>query len=198
MRIDVEVVVYRFEPIAPLDLTPQPEPAADDRSGPPLSQGYIFTLIATVAPEYCDPATLDAIATIEGDAWYHGQNLESILNRFEAQDESLPAEVGKNIYYSMQSQFRAMGLASPQDVVLTLPSMWQFVTRGDSGAWRSTMVGPHHARLELEQPYNCRFEHGALHGALEAFDAVDVQIDHVQCMRDGAPCCVLDVRWQEA
>lgn len=189
--------MYRFQPKAPLDFTPYPEPPLDDRSGPPLSQGYIFLMIATLASEHCRPATRAALAQIEGTTWYHGQNLETILTEFEEQDPGLPAEVGKNIYYALQSQFRAMGLNTPSDVITTLPAMWHYATRGDSGVWRSTLLGPGAARVELEQPYNCRFEHGALHGALEAFDATDVVIDHRQCMRNGATCCVLEVRWSE-
>lgn len=190
--------MYRFQRSAPLDLTVYPELSQDHRSGPPLSQGFVLTLISTVAAEYCQPATLDALAQVDPNAWYHGQILESVLNQFEDQDPMLPAEIGKNIYYSLRSQFTAMGLSTPVDVINTLPMIWQHVTRGESGGWRTTHVAPHTARLEVAQPYNCRFEEGALVGALEAFDATDVQVEHQQCMRNGAACCVFNVSWQDA
>ena len=189
--------MYRFERHAPLDTTPYPDPADDDRKGPPLSQGFLLTMIGTLAAEHCSPETLEAFSDIEPNTWYHGQLLESVLNDFEDQDAELPVDIGKNIYYTLRSQFRSMGLSEPKDVIATMPSLWQHVTRGDSGEWRSSFHSPQHATVELEQPYNCHFEAGALHGALEAFDATDVIVKHVQCMRDGAPCCILDVSWQK-
>jgi hypothetical protein len=189
--------VYTFQPSPSLDTTRYPEPPLSDRSGPPLSQGFVLTLIATVAAEYCSEETLSVLNQVEPLAWYHGELLEGVLDEFERCDPALPAEIGKNIYYTLRSQFMAMGIVTPTDVVNTLPAVWQHVTRGDSGEWRSTIVGPGHARIEVDQPYNCHFEEGALQGALEAFDAFDVEIDHSQCKRHGAPFCVFDVRWQE-
>lgn len=188
--------MYRFSPTPVLDLATYPDPGPD-RSGPPLSQGFVLLLISTVAAEYCSPETLSALAGIDPNGWYSGQLLESVLSDFEQRDPALPAEIGKNIYYTLGGQFTAMGLRTPSDVITTLPSMWQFVTRGDSGEWRSELLGPGRARLEAEQPYNCMFEQGAVQGALEAFDAYDVQIEHAQCARHGAPCCVFDISWRE-
>jgi hypothetical protein len=192
-----EALVYRFQGSTTLDITQYPEPSVGDRSGPPLTQGFLLTLIATVMPDYCSPETLAVLNQIDPQAWYHGELLETVLDEFERKDPALPAEIGKNIYYTLRSQFVAMGLQTPSDVINSLPSSWLYATRGDSGEWRSTMLGPQHARIELEQPYNCQFEQGAMVGALESFDAADVTIDHTQCMRHGAPYCVFDVRWQE-
>jgi hypothetical protein len=191
--------MYRFEHRVPLDLTmyPDPGPAADDRTGPPLSQGLIMTLVNTVASEYLDEATIDAIDSLDPDGWYHGQILETVLNELEDQSPELPGDIGKNIYYTLRSQFVAMGLKAPADVITTMPNLWRFVTRGDSGDWRTELRGPGAARIELDQPYNCRFEEGAIQGALEAFDARDVRVAHPQCRRDGAPFCVLDITWTE-
>lgn len=183
---------YR-EPMKPV---PYPEPLNDDRTGPALSKGFVLTLIGTVTAEYCSPETLEMIEDIDSYAWYHGQILENVLNEFEDRDPALPAEVGKNIYYVLRGQFMEMGLQSPTDVIVTMPDVWRAVTRGDSGEWRTQMIGPTQAHVETEQPYNCQFEQGALQGALEAFDAFDVQIDHTTCMRRGDPWCTFEVRWK--
>lgn len=189
--------MYRFEHSAPLDFTPYVEPAPHDRNGPPLSQGFLLTMINIVAADHCDSDLCDAMMQSDPECWYHGQLFESILNEFERKDATLPGEIGKNIYYMLRSEFTAMGLHTPTDVIETLPRVWAHVTRGNSGEWRTEMLGPCHARIEMEQPYNCRFEEGAVQGALEAFDALAVEIKHVQCMRDGSPYCVLEARWQE-
>ncbi|NOK58196.1 MAG: hypothetical protein GFH27_549279n3 [Chloroflexi bacterium AL-W] len=187
--------MYKFERRVPLDFTPYPEPPMDDRTGPPLSQGVILTLINTVAVEYCTPEMRKALNDVDPNTWYHGQVLESILNEFEDQDPTLPQEVGKNIYYTLRSQFISLGMQTPSDVITTIPLVWNLVTRGDSGEWRTKMLGPGKAHVELEQPYNCMFEHGGLLGALECFDATDVQLEHVKCMRRGDPYCVFEVTW---
>jgi hypothetical protein len=189
--------MHRFLRSAPLNRAVFPDSPPSERSGLPLSKGFVLTLIDTAASEYCTPEVLKFIEQVDPEAWYEGQVLETILNQFEEQDPNLPYDIGKNIYYTLRSQFVAMGLKTPNDVITTLPGLWMHVTRGDSGEWRTALTGPQQARLELEQPYNCRFEEGALAGALEAFDAIDVAIDHSQCMRDGAPYCVLNVRWRE-
>lgn len=188
--------MFQFQHLAPLDLTEYGTVDASDRSGPPLSQGFVLLLISTIAAEHCRPATLDALAGVSPEGWYHGQALATVIDELAEQDAELPFDVGKNIYYTLRSQFLSLGIRTPEDVITTLPGLWMHVTRGDSGEWRTAIVGKQHARLELEQPYNCQFEQGAVHGALEAFDAQDVQIDHSQCIRDGAPFCVFDVRWQ--
>jgi hypothetical protein len=180
-----------------LDFTPYAEPLPSDRSGPPLSQGFLLTMINMVAADHCSPELCEQMMEADPEAWYHGQLFETILNEFEAKEADLPAEIGKNIYYMMRSELTAMGMHTPSDVVRTIPNVWRHVTRGDSGEWRTTITGPRQARIEMEQPYNCRFEQGAVQGALEAFDALAVEIEHVQCMRDGSPYCVLEARWQE-
>jgi hypothetical protein len=190
--------VNRLQRHAPLDPTPVPEPPIGDRSGPVLGQGFVLTMISTIAAEHASPETLKVIERVEPYAWYHGQLLESVLNEFEDRDPALPLEIGKNLYYMLRPQFVELGIITPADVVQQIPLMWNQVTRGDSGEWRSTMFNDHHARMEMEQPFNCHFEEGAVHGALEAADATDVRVEHTQCMRDGAPFCVLDVQWQGA
>lgn len=189
--------MYRFEPSAPLDFTPHIAPAPTDRSGPPLSQGFLLTMIHMVAADHCSPELSEAMMQADPEAWYHGQLFETILNDFERRDARLPTEIGKNIYYMLRSELASQGLQAPSDVILTIPHIWQHVTRGDSGTWRAEIVGPQAARVEMEQPYNCRFEEGGVRGALEAFDALAVEIEHEQCMRNGSPFCVLHVRWQE-
>ncbi len=189
--------MYRFEHSAPLDTTVYPEPAAEDRSGPPLTQGTIYLLMDTVASDYCTPEMQDALEEIEPTEWYHGQLLETILNHFEDENAERVIDIGKNIYYTLQHQFMEMGLRTPADVIKTMPMLWLHVTRGDSGVWRSELISDHEGIVEMEQPYNCHFEQGALQGALECFDAKNVQIDHSQCMRNGAPYCRMVVTWNE-
>jgi hypothetical protein len=189
--------MYHFDPHAPLAVIEYPEPAAADRSGPPLTQGIIFMLISTTASEHCSPEILALLNEIKPESWYDGQLLEAVLNSFELQNPQLVVDIGKNIYYTLEGQFRTMGLTSPSDVINTMPSLWQHVTRGDSGEWRTSMTGPREAQVAMEQPYNCRFEEGAIQGALECFDATQVLVDHYQCMREGATCCMLKITWQE-
>jgi hypothetical protein len=188
--------MYSFRRSAPLDLTPIVAPMVEDRTGPPLTQGFLFTLVATVASEHCTPEILDALALIDPDAWYHGQLLESILTHFEEKDPALVVHVGRNIHFFMQSQLQSQGVTSATMVMEGVPSIWKQVTRGDGGHW-TAIVGPRRARLEAYQPYNCRFEEGTLRGLLEAFDARNVRIDHAPCMRDGAAACGFEVRWDE-
>jgi len=189
--------MHHFHHREPLDLTTYEDPSVENRTGVPLSQGFVLTLISTVAAEYCSPTTLAAIEQIDPNAWYHGQLLESVLNEFEERDPTLPAEIGKNIYYTLRSQFIELGMRSPTDVITTLPLVWRAVTRGDSGEWRSLMIKPGQAHVEAEQPYNCLFEQGALQGALEAFDAWDVRIAHTTCMRRGDAYCTFEVAWND-
>lgn len=189
--------MYRFTHTAPLALMVYADPG-EDRSGPPLSQGFLAVLIRTVAAEYCDDPTLAALEQMQPELWYHGQNLETVLNRFEEQDPALPAEIGKTIYYTLHTELKALGMQTPSDVIATLPQMWQHVTRGDSGGWRVRSLAPGQAIIEASQPYNCRFEEGAVQGALEGFDATNVVIDHSACMRRGADCCVFAITWQTA
>lgn len=187
--------MFRFQRHAPPDLMLYSPPPVDHRDGPPLSQGFVLTLINTVAAEHCTPEMKTWLDQVDPNGWYHGQLLETVLNTFEDLDPDLPNEIGKNIYYTLQTQFAAMGIRTPDDVITTMPGLWQHVTRGDAGYWRIELCEPGHARLEGAQPFNCLFEHGAVHGAMEAFDAVDVQITHEQCMRRGDRSCMLDVRW---
>lgn len=188
--------MYQFEQTAPLDMTMYPDPGLEDRSGPPLSQGFVLNLIDTVASEYCTEEMQDKLAEVEPTAWYHGQTLETILNHFESQSPKLVRDIGKNIYYTLQAQFMEMGINSSEDVVTTLPNIWPYLTRGDSGHWNVRSIEGKHAFIELVQPFNCLFEDGAFQGAMECFDAHNVAIEHTQCMRQGAECCVLDVTWE--
>lgn len=188
--------MYSFRRGAPLDAVPIAAPAAEDRSGPPLSQGFLFTMVATVAGDHCSPEILDVLSRIDPDAWYHGQLFESILEHFEAKDPALVRYVGRNIYFMLRSELEKYGIKSPRRMMESVPSVWRTVTRGDSGEWR-TLVGPLRAHVEADQPYNCRFEEGTLVGLLEAFDARNVRIEHGPCKREGAPFCVLDARWEE-
>lgn len=188
--------MHSFRPSAPLDATPWVAPAMEDRTGPPLTQGFLFTLVATVAGDHCSPEILDVLSRIDPDAWYHGQLLESILTHFEAKDPALVQHVGRNIHFSMRSHLQQDGYTSATRVMEGIPRIWRQVTRGDGGVWRS-IVGPRRAHLEAEQPYNCRFEEGTLRGLIEAFDARNVRIEHGPCMRAGAPFCAFEVRWEE-
>ncbi len=188
--------MYSFARSAPLDLAPLVAPAIEDRTGPPLTQGFLFTMVATVASEHCTPEILDALSRVDPDAWYHGQLLESILTHFEEKDPALVVHVGRNIHFFMRSQLMEQGVTSPTMVMEGVPYIWHQVTRGDGGEW-TAIVGPRRARLEAYQPYNCLFEEGTLRGLLEAFEARNVRIDHGPCMRDGAPCCVFEVRWDQ-
>lgn len=188
--------MYRFQRHAPLDATTLVAPAEDDRSGPPLTQGFLFTMVSTVAAAHCDPDVLEVLGRIDPDAWYQGQLLETILSRFEDKDPELPAQIGRNIHFMWRSQLDQLGLRTATAMMEALPFLWKTATRGDGGEYR-VAVGPRRAHLELEQPYNCLFEAGALRGLLEAYDATNVRLTHGPCMRGGAPFCVLEVRWDE-
>jgi hypothetical protein len=187
--------MYRFKPRAPFDLTVyDPDEVGPD--GPPLSQGFILSLISLVASEYCSQETLEMLEQLDGYSWYLGQNLETILTELEEKDPTLVMDIGKNIYYSLRAQFKDLNIHTPEDVILTLPQVWKQVTRGDSGWWTSSIPRPYFAIVEAHQPYNCLYEQGALQGSMEAFDAQDVQIKHVTCMRRGDSCCTFEVTWK--
>ena len=188
--------MYRFEIHAPLTATVIAAPAEDDRTGPPLSQGFLFTMVSTVASAHLGPDALRLLARIDPDAWYHGQLLETLLAQLEEKDPNLPAQLGRNIYFMWRSQLEALGFRSASAVLEAIPSLWTTATRGDCGEMRA-VVGPRRAHLEMEQPYNCMFEAGTVRGLLEAYDATNVRIAHTPCMRDGAPFCVLECRWDE-
>ncbi|HLM73885.1 MAG TPA: hypothetical protein VK459_14365 [Polyangiaceae bacterium] len=182
---------------APLDTTPYPPPPIGDRSGPVLTQGAIFGMIRMVAADECSPEALDAIAAIDGGAWYHGQLLETILSELEDRDPSLPLQVGRNIYFMFRAQLEQVGFASPEDVFTRMETFWKTVARGDGGEMRGRLLGPGRAELVMEQPWNCLFEEGGLRGVLEAFGAKNLRIEHRPCMRDGAPRCVLTAAWDQ-
>jgi hypothetical protein len=188
--------MFRFQHDAPLDATPHVAPAEDDRSGPPLSQGFLFTMVGTVMAHRASPEVLALLARMDPDAWYEGQLLETLLNRFEAMDPALPQYIGRNIYFMWRSQLEALGFRTAGEVMAAVPALWKQVARGDSGEWR-VAVGPQRAHLEAEQPYNCQFEAGTLVGLLEAYGATHVRLVHVPCRRSGAPFCVFEVRWDD-
>jgi hypothetical protein len=182
---------------APLDTTAYPEPPVEDRSGPVLTLGAIFGMIRMVAADECSPEVMDAIAAIDGGAWYHGQLLETILSELEDRDPSLPLDVGRNIYFMYRAQLEQVGITSPDDIFTHIAAFWKTATRGDSGEVRGRLLGPGRAELVMEQPWNCRFEEGGLRGMLEAFGAKNLRIEHRPCMREGAPRCVLTVTWAQ-
>jgi hypothetical protein len=188
--------MHSFRRSAPLDLVPLVAPGVEDRTGPPLTQGFLFTLLATVAADHCSPEILEVLSRIDPDAWYDGQLLETILTHFEEKDPALVTHLGRNIHFFMRAQLQQQGVTSAMMVMEGVPTIWRHVTRGDGGDWRA-LVGPRRAHMEAQQPYNCKFEEGTLRGLLEAFDARNVRIEHGPCMRDGAPFCVFDVRWEE-
>src|SRR4051812_46220064 len=125
--------MYSFRRSAPLDVIPLDAPDVDDRTGPPLTQGFLFTLVATVASEHCSPEMLDALSRIDPDAWYHGQLLESMLTHFEEKDPALVVHLGRNIHFFMRGQLMQQGVASTTMVMEGVPSIWRQVTRGDGG-----------------------------------------------------------------
>lgn len=188
--------MFHLERNAPLDATPLIAPAEDDRTGPPLSQGFLFTMMSTVAAAHLSAEALALLARIDPDAWYHGQLLETLLSQLEDRDPELPAQLGRNIYFMWRSQLEALGFRSAGAVMEAIPLLWKSATRGNGGEWR-VVVGPRRAHIEAEQPYNCMFESGTVRGLLEAYDATNVRIAHGPCRRGGAPFCVLDCRWDE-
>jgi len=189
--------MYRFSRRAPLDLRPYADPGTEDRSGPPLTRGSLFTVLVTVGGEDVPPEYRDAFRNIDPDGWYHGQPLETLLNEIEERDPALVELIGRNIYFMFRTQLHELGTKTPTDFVVQLPTIWNFATRGDSGAWRTMMKGERHAIVESHQPYNCLFEAGGLRGFIEALDGYDVVIEHDTCVRKGAPFCIFDTRWQE-
>lgn len=190
-------MVYVFAPDQPLDLTTYTPPAADDRTGPPLSRGSLTVLLATVAGADLSPETRATLRKVDPDAWYHGQLLETVLRELEAKNPALPELMGRNIYFMSRGLFEALGLTTASAVIQALPRFWFEGTRGDGGVFRVEMLGERHARVEAEQPYNCLFEMGAVRGCCESFDAYDVEIEHRGCMRKGQPFCTFEVRWKE-
>lgn len=187
--------MQRFQRHASLELVSYPEPPIEDRSGPALSHGGIFKLLATVASEELSPAALDLIERMEPRGWYRGQLLESLISELEDRDPGLPHSVGRLAYLLMREDFRRLGLTTPERLLEAIPGFWPQVTRGDTGWWRTHLLGPGRARVEMQQPYNCRFEAGGTFGMLESYDLADLAMDHPVCMRDGADFCVLEVRW---
>lgn len=189
--------MHRFERRAPLRATPYPDLPITHRSGPALSQGRIFKLVATAAGDQLSPEALAVVDEMDPEVWYDAQLLETLLSELEDRDPGLPLSVGRLAHLLLRKQLREMGLGSPANALAALPGIWTHITRGDAGEWRTTILGPQEARVELAQPHHCRFEEGGIIGLLEVYDAADIAIDHRVCMRDGAPACVLDVRWSE-
>jgi hypothetical protein len=190
-------IMHRFSRYAPLVLRACADPGMEDRSGPPLTRGSLFTLLRTVAGEDFPAEDREALRDIDADGWYLGQHLETLLNKLEDRDAVFPELAGRNIYFMFRTQLQTLGIHSATELVMSLPSMWVFATRGDSGTWRPSMKGKWHAIVEADQPYNCRFEAGGLRGFIEAFDGFDVELRHTACRRDGDPVCIFEARWQE-
>lgn len=189
--------MHRFQPSAPLVARAYPELPVGDKSGPPLTRGFMFILVATVAAKHLSPEALAFINSLDSEAWYEGQLLETIVNEVEAKDPSLPYSIGRSAHYLMHKDLVAGGMTTPEAFISQLSAVWQLAVRGDAGEMRGRMVGPRLASVEMEQPYNCQLESGALHGFLDGYDCMDIRVDHAQCMRRGAPFCALDVRWEE-
>jgi hypothetical protein len=189
--------MYRFQRRAPLELIAVEPPPVAERTGPPLSQGALYTMLVTVAADHLSPEALALLDRIDPAAWYHDQLLETILNDFEDRDPELPAFVGRALYYMFRPFLRQMGLRTAEDCLRALPDIFKNGTRGDNGWWRVEHTGPGRARVEGQQPYNCKFEGGTLVGLLEGLDAEDVHVEHGQCMRAGAPFCVFEIRYRE-
>lgn len=189
--------MHRFVRSAPLDFTLHSPPSIEERAGTPLTQGFLFTLLSTVAGDRLPVEVADQLSALDPNAWYHGQTLETLLNDLEQRDAAAPLFLGRTIYFMLRDLLQQAGLKSASAVVEGLPFLWHQATRGDCGEWRSRMVAPHHAHIELAQPYNCRFEEGAVHGFIEAFGGRDIHIEHDPCMRHGSPMCVLEVSWAE-
>lgn len=182
---------------APIDITTFDDPGVENRAGPPLTRGGMFTLLSTVAAEGLSEEAHKAIRRLEANTWYHGQVLETLLNMLEDHDPELPDFVGRNIYFMFRTQLQGEGIKSAADLLKSMPEIWLIATRGNSGEWRSRMVAERHWVIEGEQPYNCLFEGGGLRGFIEAFDGYDVKIEQLTCMRKGHPFCTYDVRWEE-
>ncbi|XSG76825.1 hypothetical protein ACP8Y2_07415 [Herpetosiphon llansteffanensis] len=189
--------MHRFTRSAPLVVEEFADPGIDHRDGAPLSIGSAFLMLGMVAGDECPPEILNVLDQISADKWYHGQLFETMLTYFEDRDPALLMEIGRGIYYSLAAQFREMGLKTPTAMLVAMPDVWHTATRGASGEWRTTIVAPYHARVELQQPYNCMFEQAAMEGVLQGLGAREVQITHGPCMRNGAAACVFTIRWTE-
>lgn len=154
-------------------------------------------MMSMVAADDLGREWLDVFGEIDPHAWYHGQLLETVLTELEGRDPTLPRSLGRSVYLLFRGQLESFGLTSAAAVIANLPLLWRQATRGDSGEFRSELVGPHHARVELEQPYNCKFEEGAAVGFIESFGGRDIVVEHSPCMRHGAPSCRLELHWRE-
>lgn len=188
--------MHTFVRNAPLDLTARPEPAVSDRSGPPLSQGFLFTLIGMVASDLCSEATLETITQADPDLWYPGQALESVLDEVGRKSPRGAFRVGHSVYFMLPDKLREIGIVDAASFFRILPSLWQNVTRGDSGHFETQMLGDKMARVDMVQPYNCEFEEGALVGFLEGLGHREVTTQHTTCMRLGEPACKILISWK--
>lgn len=186
-----------FSRTAPLSLTPVPDPGIEDRSGPSLSRGSIFTLLAIVASEELSPEILARLKGLDPEAWYRGQDFETIINQLEDKDAALPELLGRNIYFMYRTHLQQAGIVSAEQLCNAITSIWAVATRGGSGTWRCRTLGERYFVMEAEQPYNCLFEMGALRGFVEAFDGREVQIEHQTCRRRGDPFCTFEARWEQ-
>lgn len=188
--------MYLFARNAGVDLTTYKEPSPEDRTGPPLSQGFLLTLISMVGGGRCSQATLDKLAAIEPNAWYHGQLVEAVLDDAAQHDAEAPLQLGRAVYFMLPNQLRQ--LDTPEKFFAGLPALWIGVTRGDSGWFRCEQLAPNSARVDMAQPYNCQFEEGAVLGFLDGIGCEQPSSKHVRCMRKGDPFCTLEVTWNAA
>lgn len=187
--------MHIFVKNAPLDLTPQQEAAVSDRSGPPLCQGLLLTLISMVASDSCPEETLDRLSQVDADRWYLGQALESVLDQMERQQEKSAFRIGRTAYFMLTGKLKELGAVDAASFFQTLPSLWQIVARGDAGYFKAALHADNRALIEMAQPYNCDFEEGALVGVLDGLGYTRVTSQHTQCMRHGHSACQIWLEW---
>lgn len=187
--------MFKFQRQTTLDLTTYPEPAPSDRSGPPLSQGFMYSLLAMVSAEMLPEQSIEQLAEIHGPSWYHGQLLESLLQQAEEAHPGSSYSLGRSAYFILTKQLQAMGIATAQQMFAALPGIWQNVTRGDSGVFRTVSCTEDSAVVEMEQPYSCSFEEGALVGFLDGLGCTSITSKHLGCMKHGSPFCTAEFHW---
>lgn len=187
--------MHVFQRNAPIDFTPYPPPSGDRQAGLPLTQGMMFTMISMVIGDRCTPDVLDAISHVDPNAWYLGQTLEAILDAAAETDPRAPYDIGQAVYFMMPDQMRLFGITSPLSFFQALPALWKQVTVGPSGEMRVRSLTSTSAVVELELPYNCQFEQGAIVGFLLGLGHQVLVQDHHTCRRNGAPHCTLHMQW---
>ncbi len=152
-------------------------------------------MLSMVIGDRCSPQTLRALAEIDPERWYHGQLLEAILDEVAAKSADAPYQLGRAVYFMAHTQLEQMGVPTPEILIVQMPTMWTHVTRGDSGWFRTELLTPTAAHVEMAQPYNCDFEEGAFVGFLDGLGCERVTSRHTTCVRKGAAFCTLELTW---